>query len=144
MSDIPTTYRTRYHWQGEASEPLHGKLHLADMAPLLCGGPHDGSRYDPEHLLVAATEICLANTFFVIADKSKLEVQAYQSSAEGQLIFEDKQGYRFSEIKIWPVVTAAEAELDKAKRTLEKAHKACLVSRSLNCPVAVEPEFRAA
>jgi organic hydroperoxide reductase OsmC/OhrA len=136
---IPTHYETRYEWSGEGEAAT---LYIEGREPLPVGSPRDGSRYCPEHMIVAAAEVCLANTFFVIAEMSKLEVLAYRSSAEGELAFVPKQGYHFQRIVIRPVVTTAEQALSSAERLLEKAHNACLVARSLQCPVDIEPEFR--
>jgi len=136
---IPTHYETSYEWSGEGEQAT---LDIEGRDPLPVGSPHDGSRYCPEHMIVAAAEICLANTFFVIAANSKLEIAAYTSSAEGHLDFTKGEGYRFEQITIRPVITVAEDARSRVERVLEKAHDACLVARSLGCPVDVEPEFR--
>jgi organic hydroperoxide reductase OsmC/OhrA len=136
---IPTHYETRYEWSGEGEQAT---LRIEGREPLPVGSPRDGSRYCPEHMIVAAAEVCLANTFFVIAANSKLEIAAYTSSAEGDLEFTKGEGYRFTQITIRPVITIPENASSRVERVLDKAHDACLVSRSLGCPVNVEPEFR--
>ncbi len=137
--NIPMQYETSYQWSGNG---MDGTLSIPGSAPLHVGGPNDAGRYSPEHLLPAAAETCLANTFFVIAGLSQLEIKAYHSTAEGELEFTKKEGYRFKKIVIRPVVTVAEDALARAERALEKAHKACLIARSLNCPVEMEAEFQ--
>ena len=104
MADLPMQYETRYEWQGEAAK---GTLSITGRKDLPVGTPHDGNRYSPEHLLLAAAEICLANYVQLIAEKARLEIRDYCSSAEGELEFVPKRGYRFKRILIRPVLTVA-------------------------------------
>jgi organic hydroperoxide reductase OsmC/OhrA len=136
MSDIPLHYRTAYQWTGEAEI---GEIKI-DGPPLLpVGSPHSHDRYSPEHLLVVAAETCLANYVLLIASRSGLQVKAYGSTAEGELVKEEKAGYRFGRIVIRPEMTVAAGQEAQARRVLEKAHGLCLIARSLSCPVEMEP-----
>ena len=87
MAEIPMHYQTHYAWQGTAAQ---GLLSIDAQRELSAGTPHDPNRYSPEHLLVAAAEICLANYVLLIAQLSKLELRGYQSQAEGELEHEEK------------------------------------------------------
>ena len=136
MADLPMQYETDYEWQGNAAK---GTLSIAGRKDLPVGTPHDGNRYCPEHLLVAAAEVCLANYIKLIAERSNLEIKDYSSSAEGELEFVPKQGYRFKRILICPVVTVHAGSESLAERVIDKSHRACLIARSLNCPVDIEP-----
>jgi len=140
MSDIPLHYHTAYEWAGEAAA---GQIRIDEQEPLLVGSPHDSGRYSPEHLLVVAAETCLANYVLLLAGLSRLEVKAYCSTAQGELIREDKAGYRFKRILIRPRLTVAGGSEAQAERVLQKAHKLCLVARSLNCPVDMEASVEA-
>ena len=135
---IPMQYETKYEWKGEAE---HGALDAPGHGALDMGTAGEGGRWDPEHLLVAAVETCLANSFLVVAGFSKVEVLGYRSTAEGFLLKEEKKGYRFEKILVRPVVTVAADAIARAQRVMDKAHTVCIISRSLNCPVEVEPEF---
>ncbi|MCG6967709.1 MAG: OsmC family protein [Chromatiaceae bacterium] len=139
MAELPMHYQTRYAWQGEASD---GLVSIDGHADLASGSPHDTDRYSPEHLLVATAEICLANYVLLIARLSKLVVKDYRSAAEGELEHEEKAGYRFKRILIHPEITVEPGGEALAARVLDKAHRACLVARSLNCPVDIEPVIR--
>jgi len=139
MADLPMQYQTRYEWQGEGAK---GTLSITSRKELPVGTPHDSNRYCPEHLLLAAAEICLANYVQLIAERSKLEIGDYRSSAEGELEFVPKQGYRFRGIVIRPVITVATGAEALAQRVVEKSHRACLIARSLNCPVDIEPTIQ--
>lgn len=136
MPDLPMHYETQFTWQGAGANGLL----TADGRPgLETGSPHDGDRYSPEHLLLAAAEVCLANTVQVIGAHSRLDIAAYRSHAEGELEFVPKAGYRFKKILIRVELGVASGQESLAARVVEKSHKACLVARSLACPVDVEP-----
>jgi peroxiredoxin-like protein len=96
-------------------------------------------RWTPEHFLVAAVASCFVSTFSGIAEKSRLEFATFNLDAEGVLDHEDGI-WRFTEIKLRPVVTVLkEEDRDRAIRLLEKAEKSCLIARSLQCKVALFP-----
>ncbi len=138
MSELPLNYRSSYTWTGHAS---NGAAIIENHPDLLIGNPHDAGRYSPEHLLLVAAESCLANTLFAIASMSKLNVLGYSSEAEGELIKEPKLGYRFVRISIRPTLKVGAGDEARAERILEKAHQFCLIARSLNCPVEIEPRI---
>lgn len=134
---IPMHYETSFAWSG-AEE--HGDIAFKAMEHPT-GSPSDSDRLDPEHMLLGAAEICLFNTFAAIAANSNLTVAGYISSASGELSFTKGEGYRFESITVKPTVTVAEADLRKAGRILEKAHSACLITRSLGCESTMEAEW---
>ena len=136
MAELPMQYETSYRRPGGAGG---GTLSIAERADLAVGTPHDADRYCPEHLLLAAAEICLANYVHLIAERSGLQIQGYHSQAEGELEFVPKAGYRFKRILIRPVLKVAQGSESTAHKVLDKAHRACLIARSLNCPVDMEP-----
>ena len=99
-------------------------------------------RWTPEHFLVAAVASCFVSTFSGIAERSRLEFASFKLDAEGVLGNEDGI-WRFTEIKLRPVVTVLkEEDRDLAIRLLEKAEKSCLVARSLQCKVALFPAVK--
>ncbi|WPL15768.1 OsmC-like protein [Thiorhodovibrio winogradskyi] len=141
MSQIPMHYHTAYSWTGDGEG---GDIAIDEHATLPVGSPHSHDRFSPEHLLVVAAETCLANYVLVIAGMSQLEIKDYRSTAEGELIQEGKIGYRFKRILIRPELTVAAGKEEQGQRILEKSHKLCLIARSLNCPVDMEPTVKAA
>ena len=95
-------------------------------------------RWTPEHFLVAAVATCFVSTFSGIAENSRLEFVFFNRDAEGLLGNEDGT-WRFTEIKLRPVVTIVkEEDRDRVFRLLEKAEKSCLVARSLQCKVVLD------
>ena len=98
--------------------------------------------WTPEHFLVAAVTSCFVSTFSGIAEKSRLEFATFNLDAEGVLGNEDGI-WRFTEIKLRPVVTVLkEEDRDRAIRLLEKAEKSCLIARSLQCKVVLFPAVK--
>lgn len=138
MSLIPMHYQTAYQWSGEAEA---GRLSIEGHADLDVGSPRQPERLSPEHMLVAAAETCLANYILLFAEMSDLEITAYSSTAEGELVQEGAAEFRFDRIVIQPRLTVDEARRDQAGRIVDKAHKACLVARSLACTVEVKPQI---
>ena len=55
-------------------------------------------------------------------------------------IAKEAGGFRFTEVTIHPVLTVAtDEECDKGLKLLLKSESACLISRSLNAKVSIEP-----
>jgi len=132
-----THYETRYDWSGSGDD---GTAAGDELAPLPVGTPSSGQgRWNPEVLLLSAVETCLFNTFAYIAAMSKLSFRSYRSTASGDVELVPREGYRFARITVRPVIIVSGKDVARAQRILEKAHEACLVSRSVTFPVAVEP-----
>ena len=111
---------------------------LEVASPPEFGGP--GERWSPEHLFAAAVAGCLMTTFRAIAEMSNLEVVDYTDDATAHLI-RDEGGYRIDVITLRPKVVIADPEkVAKAHRLLEKAERACLISRSINAEVRMSGE----
>ena len=136
MSEIPMQYETGYAWTGTA---MAGNISIENHPQLPVGSPHDADRFSPEHLLVATVEACLANYFLLFAKLTGLEVSDYHSSATGELERMETGGYRFRHIIVRPVLRVAAESAALAGRTLEKAHQSCLIARTLDCTVDIEP-----
>lgn len=102
------------------------------------GGP--GATWSPEHLFVAAVSSCLMTTFRTVASMSKLDVVSYSDDPTGHLIRDEGGLFRIESVTLRPRVSIDDPEkVDKALRLLEKAERACLVSRSVSAEVRLEP-----
>lgn len=94
--------------------------------------------WSPEHLLVAAVNSCLLTTFLAIAENSKLEFEAFTSSAVGKLETIDGK-FMISEIVLKPVLTiASEHDKERAERIIVKSEAACLISNSVKSKIVLE------
>lgn len=110
-----------------------------DMAaPPEFGGP--GNHWSPEHLYVAAVASCLMTTFGAIAEISNLEVLDYGDNPSGHLQRGDDRLYKMDRVTLRPRVVIADASMtEKTLRLLEKAESVCLISRSVNSEITMEP-----
>ncbi len=96
-------------------------------------------QWTPEQLFVASVASCFISTFSGMADYSKLGFRSLNVEVEG-VIEKQEGGWRFTRVVVRPRLKIAQApDAERANRLLQKAEKACLVSRSLACPVALEP-----
>jgi len=100
--------------------------------------------WTPEHLLLAAVSTCFVATLRAVADASKLELDGVECAVEGR-IEKLEGGFKFTRITLRPVVTIhREEDRERAGRVLEKAERACLVSRSLECTLVLESTIHVA
>lgn len=102
----------------------------------------DGSRYNPEELLVASLSSCHMLWFLHLCAVSDIIVTAYEDRATG-IMKEDADGSgAFSEVVLHPVVTVS-GEVDAAR--LDSLHKEanqkCFIARSCNFPVRHLAEY---
>lgn len=94
--------------------------------------------WSPEHLFVAAVSSCLMTTFLSIAENSTLEFTSFSCEAKGKLEMVDGE-LMMSEILLKPtVVIQNEIYTNKAKRILQKAENACLISNSIKSKITME------
>ena len=136
-------YRVNAFAAGGRNGVVHAEGVLACISfsapPEFLGEP---GRWTPEHFLVAAVASCFVSTFSGIAEKSRLEFASFNLDAEG-LLGDDDGMWRFTEIKLRPVVTVLkEEDRDRAVHLLEKAEKSCLVARSLQFKVTLFPTVK--
>ncbi len=99
----------------------------------------EADRWTPEHFFTAAVASCFVTTFRAIADFSKFEFDALQVSVEGTLE-KGEGGFRFTRVVVRPKLSVLrEDDRERALRLLDKAERACLISRSINAQVSLEP-----
>jgi len=109
---------------------------LAFSAPPEFGGK-DGL-WTPEHLLLAAVTTCYIATFSAIAEHNKFGFRGLRVSAEAALE-KVPGGMRFATITLRPRLTIDDPEKrDQALLLVEKAKKACIISRSLATEILMD------
>ena len=133
-----------YIVNGSSTTVRSGTLAAPDVQlPIAFSAPPEfygqPGQWTPEHLFVASVASCFISTFSGMADYSKLEFRSLTLEVEG-VIEKDEGGWRFTRLVVRPRLKIAHApDAERANRLLQKAEKACLVARSLACPVALEP-----
>ncbi len=137
------SYSAQAHW----THHKRGILEVTDIprtinfaAPPEFGG--EPGLWTPEHMLIGAVATCYVSTFRAMADYSQLPFHGMDVKVEGT-IEKQEGGFRFSNIVVRPTVILEKAEdRDRAQRLVEKAERACLVSRSLACKIALESDVK--
>jgi organic hydroperoxide reductase OsmC/OhrA len=126
-----------HHYSVDASARTDGNVVLSAAGipalqtapPAQFDGP--GDLWSPETLFVAAVADCFVLTFRAIARASKLSWTALRCDAEGRLDRADGTT-RFTQLTLDAHLTVPPTtDTEKARRLLEKAEKACLITNSL-------------
>ena len=135
MQDFPHRYHTAASSASEGSISLaaRGLPTLRVESPPEFGGPDDS--WSPETMLVGAVATCFILTFKAVARASKLPWLDLRCEASGTLDRVDRvtsfSGFDLhAELRV-PVGVSEEI----ARRALDKAEHACLVSNSLRAPI---------
>ena len=138
MQDLPHRYSVAASASSEGAVVLEtdGVGELASQAPVEFGGP--GGHWSPESLLVAAVVDCFVLSFRAIARASRFEWTSLSCNAVGTLDrIERVMQFTGFEISAELEVPAG-ADTDKAKRLLDKAEQACLITNSLKAESVLE------
>jgi organic hydroperoxide reductase OsmC/OhrA len=131
-------FSTKTKW----TQARKGVLSADGKSPIKIGCPPEfggePGYWTAEHLFISSIEICIMTTFMWLLEKMKCELISYDSEAIGtaQMVNGD---FRFNEIEVKPVITVPDNCLSKAKDAIEGAYKQCLISKSLNLKVHLNP-----
>jgi len=102
-------------------------------SPSVYGGTEN--TLNPEEMLVASVNSCLMLVFFHFVEKFSIEINSYDSEAEGQ-VEKTKNGLRFTKIEVDAKVSMGNnTSIERIEEITKLAEKYCLVSGSLTCPV---------
>ena len=95
--------------------------------------------WTPEDFLLAAVASCFVVTFYALAERSKVDFGNLDLSVEGKLgMLEGRLA--FLQIVLRPTVTVLQGQdRDRGYGLLERTEHGCLIARTLNCPVLMEP-----
>lgn len=132
MHPFPHHYSVSVRAQPEGNVPLSspGLPDLASAPPREFDGP--GDRWSPETLLTAAVADCLVLSFRAVAAASKFTWLELACTTRGTL--ERLEGRsRFTRFETRATLRVpAGADVERARRLLEKAEQVCLISNSLS------------
>jgi organic hydroperoxide reductase OsmC/OhrA len=145
MSFKPRVYafETGLTWK----EARLGELTLAEdrairvACPVEFGGP--GGEWTPEHLFVASVQVCIMTTFLWLIESEGVRIGSYECNSKGEAMTRDGE-FKFTRIVVRPRVRCADpGDIEKAMELLKRAHRECLISKSLSIDVILSPEVKA-
>ena len=100
----------------------------------------EAGMWTPEHFFTAAIASCFVTTFKAIAEFSKFDFSLLHVEVEA-VLEKEPGGYSFTKVVVKPSLEiGAEADQGRALRLLDKAERACLISRSIKGHVELRPE----
>jgi len=135
-------YQTTLVWEGGR----RGRTSAAGLPDIEAGSPPDfrggqAGVWAPEHLFVASLNMCLMLTFLSLAERRKLTITGYDSSAEGLLEHSDGK-YRITSVTVRPrAALASEAEVAAAREIMSKVEENCFISNSITSKINLQPEY---
>lgn len=105
----------------------------------------DGSRWNPEELLVASLSTCHTLWYLHLAANEGIVVTAYIDQAEGVMEERPNGSGRLTRVVLRPTVTITRTKDTKRATALHRvAHEKCFIANSVNFPVTCEPKIIAA
>ncbi|KAA3630162.1 MAG: OsmC family peroxiredoxin [Proteobacteria bacterium] len=138
MQDLPHRYTVSAVAgpEGDVSLRGDGLTAIASAPPTEFGGP--GDRWSPEMLLAASVADCFVLSFKAIARASKFQWDGLKCDVEG-VLERDEGKIRFTRFIVRAKLDiGVDANEDRARRLLEKAKSACLVTSSLSAETVLE------
>ena len=132
MHPFPHCYTVSASIRPDGDVPLstEGVRVIESSSPKEFDGP--GNQWSPEGLLTAAVADCFVLNFRAIATASKYAWHRLEARTQGTLDRVDGK-MRFTRFDTQAKLhVAAGADVERAKRLLEKAESSCPVSNSLN------------
>ena len=133
-------YTSRIEWTKESE--YHGMIETDKGfsstfdKPSEFGGK-DGT-LNPEDAFVASLAMCYSITFKEVCDKMRIDIEEFSLDSVG-VIEEMDTGKAFTKVILKPRVKTDHK--DKSERALRLAKENCLISKSLNIEIIVEPEI---
>ena len=144
MQDYPHRYKASAQGgtEGIIDTGSPGLENIPAMPPPEFDGP--GDKWSPETMLVAAVANCFILTFRAIARASKLEWESLEASADGVLERVERVT-KFTSVTVKATLTVpADTDEEKARRLLQKAEDACLITNSMTAETHLEADIIAA
>ena len=106
------------------------------QAPREFDGP--GDAWSPETLLLAAVQGCFLLTVRAMAEAAHVPFASLSADTWGT-VDRNHGTMRFTEIVVAPTITfPAGTDMAQARRLVERAEQACLITASLSTPVRVD------
>ena len=119
-----------------SAKDANGTIHIG--TPPAFGG--EGKPWTPEHLFLASISSCFMTTYLAFAKKLHFGISHLECNAIGQIELINGR-YKFTTIDLYPQIFIADEELrEKANQAVEKTHRYCLISNSVNADIYYHTE----
>ena len=118
------------------------------IAPIACSSdPHfrgDGSRYNPEELLVGALSSCHMLWVLHLCADAGIVVTEYTDNATGEMAVQPDGSGEFTRVLLRPKMKITDpGRAGEAQRIHDHAHEMCFLARSMRFPVDHQAEISA-
>lgn len=145
------TYGLSLRWTGNTGAGTSGYAsysrdhELTSGAKLIAGSSDptfrgDGSRWNPEELLVASLSQCHLLWYLHLASAAGVIVTAYADDPTGVMVEAGEAGGQFTEVVLRPTVHVTdESMLEQAESLHNQVGGVCFIARSVNFPVRHRP-----
>ncbi|HMF30874.1 MAG TPA: OsmC family protein [Candidatus Lokiarchaeia archaeon] len=144
-------YEVKVTWEpGDEPYKRLGTLASDEKADITFATPPEFKQgipgyWSPEHLFVGAASICMATTFLVVAQSSKLQFERFRIESVGILDDVEVDGKKQEQIteiheKFYLQLTSPKDE-EKAKKIVQKSRQVCLIANSMKSNVIAETIF---
>ena len=100
----------------------------------------DGTRYNPEELLVASLSACHMLWYLHLCSANQITVVDYHDAASGEMVEAEDGSGKFVRVVLRPVVTILASDPGPLALHAE-AHRLCFIAKSVNFPVDVAAEI---
>jgi organic hydroperoxide reductase OsmC/OhrA len=124
-------------FRGTLSASEHPNVEVGNP-PVFKGTP---DVWCPEDMLIGALNACLMLTFLNQMQRRKLEVLAYESSAQGTLEHSDGK-HRVTRIVVEPRISLQSGnDMEAAREAIKDTVDSCMISNSILATVQVDLQF---
>jgi organic hydroperoxide reductase OsmC/OhrA len=132
-----TTHTAHVTWTGGKEDLRAHTIELAGET-IDCSSAAEfggnGAKADPEELFVASLSACHMLWFLDFCRRERLRLLSYEDRPEGTM-----DGTRFTRVVLRPQVGfEGDVPEDVVQDLHHRAHEACFIANSVNCPVEVE------
>jgi peroxiredoxin-like protein len=101
-----------------------------------------GKPWSPEHLFLSAISSCFMTTYLAFIKKLQFNISAFECYTIGQIEIVNGK-YKFTLINVYPTIVVVDESLrEKANVVLEKTHKYCLISNSINAAIFYHSQIK--
>lgn len=149
-------YEVRVEWTGNDGEGTktyksYRRDHIiasADKPPIQGSSDPsfrgDGSRYNPEELLVASLSSCHMLWYLHLCSVNRITVIEYSDVAYGIMKENEDGSGEFVEVTLRPIIKVrADDDQARAVALHDEAHRLCFIARSVKFPVRIASQIEA-